>query len=389
MENETHNNTQNHTHHTQPKTKPNNKKYIIAIVILSLLSAFLILDKIQDNSNQNSPLGEPELTLTVINDKACLTCDTSKIIQTTSQLFPTLNQKDIDINSPEGKLLVQKYSIEKVPSYLFSDNIVDTQVYKENPNLQKSFEKKSDLYHLKDEVTGAVVFIDTEKQAAFELQIAEKEKQSKQRLRIEGNKPQIDFFVMSYCPYGNQAEEGIEGAYQILKDKATFMPRYVLYSNYRGGGPEYCLDKESKYCSMHGIQELNQNIRERCVYEEYGTEEFFKFTLAMNKECNYKNADTCWQKVAENLGLSVNKISQCEKGRGLEFVREDKEFNELLGVQGSPTIFINGAAYNGGRDSQSYLNALCAAFDSNNRPRECGNTPEPIVQTTPVGGCGT
>lgn len=383
----TNNKTQNHTNISQKK--PNNKKYIAIIVILSLLSAFLIFDKIQDNSNQDAILEEPELTLTVINDKNCLTCDTSEILKTTSQLFPTLNQKAIDVNSLEGKKLVQKYSLEKVPSYLFNSNLINTKAYKENPNLQKSFEKKSDIYKLRDKVTGAVVFIDSKKQASFEAQQTKKEKQAKQKLGIKGDKPQIDFFVMSYCPYGNQAEEAVEKVYRVLKDKAVFMPRYVIYSNYGGGGPNYCLDKENIYCSMHGIQELNQNIRERCVYEEYGTEEFFKFTLAMNKQCNSKNADSCWKGVAENLRLSLDKISKCESARGIEFAKEDKELNVLLGVRGSPTIFINGMAYNGERTSPAYLNALCAAFDNNNMPEECGNTLEPITQTTITGGCGT
>ncbi len=330
---------------------------------------------------------EPEVELIIITEKDCADCDTTQIVEVTRKLFPRLAMEEIDVNSVGGKKLVRTYNLEKIPSYLFNSNIINTKEFKQNNDIQGSFEKTGEGYKLKDEVTGAVTFIDPVKRAAYEARLAEEEKLAKERLGMKGDKPQIDFFVMSYCPYGNQAEEAIEKVYQELKDKAVFQPRYVIYSNYRGGGPKYCLDKESKYCSMHGIQELNQNIRERCVYEDMGTKEFFEFTLAMNKKCNAQNADGCWEGVAKELGLDTEKIAKCERERGIEFAKGDKELNDLLKVQGSPTLFIDGQAYNGARTPEGYLSALCAAFDK--KPSECDGTPEPVMQeAVPAGGCG-
>ena len=181
--------------------------------------------------------------------------------------------------------------------------------------------------------------------------------------------PSIDFYVMSYCPYGNQAEEGIAPVYELLKGKAHFNPHYVIYSNYRGGGPDYCLDPESKYCSMHGIQELNQNIRELCVNKYIGTDAYFDFVLEMNKQCNSGNADTCWEPVAQGLGLDVEVIKTCEEEEAIEFAAEDLALNQQLGVRGSPTIFIGGEQYTGGRAPGDYLNALCNEFMV--KPDEC------------------
>jgi hypothetical protein len=39
------------------------------------------------------------------------------------------------------------------------------------------------------------------------------------------------------------------------------------------------------------------------------------------------------------------------------------------GVQGSPTLVVNGEMTNSGRDSDSYLNTVCSAF--NEVPEEC------------------
>lgn len=331
---------------------------------------------------------EPAIEFTVLTDKTCKDCDTSQIISTTKKLFHKLNMVEVDVNSAKGKELVKKNNLERIPSYLFSSNVIEVEQFKQNANLQKAFIKTDYGYKIVDGATGATHFIDSEKQTLYELKLIEERNQMKQKLGI-GDKPQIDFFVMSYCPYGNLAEEAIKQVYDELGEEAVFVPRYVIYSDYRGGGPQYCLDPESKYCSMHGIQELRQNIRERCTYELYGTETFFEFTLAMNQNCNAQNADECWKSIAGEMGIGTTKISECEDERGLEFVKEDKELNVILGVSGSPAVFINGESYAGVRTSQGYMAALCGQFDDNDKPMECNNMPiETKQQTAPVGGCG-
>ncbi|HDM05737.1 MAG TPA: hypothetical protein ENG34_00480, partial [Candidatus Aenigmarchaeota archaeon] len=115
-------------------------------------------------------------------------------------------------------------------------------------------------------------------------------------------KANVKFFVMSFCPFGNQAESGLEPVYRLLKDKVEWEPHYVIYSNY-GGYPNYCLDEEEKYCSMHGIQELNQDIRELCVWKYYDHDTWWDFVIRVNKECNSRNADECWEPIAKEVGI--------------------------------------------------------------------------------------
>jgi len=40
---------------------------------------------------------------------------------------------------------------------------------------------------------------------------------------LEDEKPQVDFYVMSYCPYGNQAEEIVYEVYNVLGDEAIYI----------------------------------------------------------------------------------------------------------------------------------------------------------------------
>ncbi len=180
--------------------------------------------------------------------------------------------------------------------------------------------------------------------------------------------PKIELFVMSFCPYGNQAEEIMMPVAELLEDKADIKLHYVIYSNYGGGGSDYCLDKEAKYCSMHGIQELNQGVRELCV-QKYQKDKFWDFVKEINSNCNYQDVDSCWEGIAKKVGVDVAKIKTCQKNEALDILANEVELNEKYGVRGSPQLIINEAEYQGSRSSEAYKQGICSAFNS--QPEEC------------------
>ncbi|HDD45938.1 MAG TPA: hypothetical protein ENG42_00535 [Candidatus Aenigmarchaeota archaeon] len=201
-------------------------------------------------------------------------------------------------------------------------------------------------------------------------------------------KPNVKFFVMSFCPFGNQAEFGLEPVYRLLKEKVEWEPHYVIYSNYMGGSKNYCLDNESKYCSMHGIQELNQDVRELCVWKYYSEPDHSKwwdFVIKVNKNCNARNADTCWEQYAKEVGIDVEKIKKCQKEEALDLLKREVELNQQYGVRGSPTVFINDQRYSGLRTPQAYLNAICSGFAS--PPEECSEQISSQSGSASRGGC--
>ena len=184
-------------------------------------------------------------------------------------------------------------------------------------------------------------------------------------------KPNVKLFIMSFCPFGNQAEEIMMPVIDLLGNKAEIEPHYVIYSNYGGGGPEYCADEENQYCSMHGIQELNQDVRELCVWK-YQNSKFWNFLKEVNKNCSSQNADTCWEGVAQNMGINVQKIKDCQNNGIFTLLAEELSLNKQYGVGGSPQLFINNVEYKGERSSEAYKLAICAAFTE--PPEECGQT---------------
>lgn len=220
--------------------------------------------------------------------------------------------------------------------------------------------------------------LDPALKAAEQQRLADEEKAKAEAMKTllgldkTDNKPQIDFFVMSYCPYGNQAEEAIEPVYQNLKDTAIFNPRYIVSKT------------ASTYNSLHGVQEFNQDIRELCVNKYMGIDAYFKFVLAMNKQCTSGNADSCWENVANGLGLDTVKIKACQKDEGSALADKEIQLADALDVSSSPTVFVEGVKYSGARSAQGFQQALCAGFTT--KPAACGTALSGTAQAA-QGGC--
>jgi len=200
----------------------------------------------------------------------------------------------------------------------------------------------------------------------------------------KADKTNVKFFTMAYCPYGNQAETGLIPVYELLKDKVTWEPHYVIYANYRGGGADYCMENGS-YCSMHGIQELHEDIREMCIWKYETHDKFFSFLGDVNNACTSSNVDTCWEAVAQKYSINTAKIKDCQQNEAVTLLKAEYALNQQYGVQGSPTVLINNGEYSGGRAAEDYKAAICSGF--NTPPSECsqslGNT-----SATASGGCG-
>jgi len=249
-------------------------------------------------------------------------------------------------------------------------------------------------------------------------------------------KPEVKFFVMSFCPYGNQAETGIEPVYQLLKDKVSWQPRYIVsqitqtsidqcktscagkvgneaakkqcqdaitagqvknmdadtcvktYFPYKTA--DECIAKTcstlkvNSWESLHGVQELHQDVREICAYNLGNIANWWKFITAVNTNCTASNADTCWAEQAKSAGLDTNKISTCENSQKTALLVKENTESTKYQAQSSPTVYINETLYNGGRSPEDYKKAICASFE--NPPAECSQTLG-AESTTTSGGC--
>ncbi|MDP6626839.1 MAG: hypothetical protein QGG50_02970 [Methanopyri archaeon] len=300
--------------------------------------------------------------LTILNKQSDPSCDSSQIEAALVRLFPGVDVEEVDVASAEGKALVEKYDVLIVPKFILDDNLENTNTWDTNVGIRSVFEKKGDIWMLGDDATGASCYISDEaKAAAEEAACAEIPK---------ADVPTMKMFVMTYCPFGTQALDGIKPVVELLGDKVDVEPHYVIYANYNGGGPDYCLDDDSKYCSMHGIQELNEGVRQLCIYRDQ-RDKWWDYYSLVSKGCSSNNVDTCWEDKAKSAGVDIDAVKKCYEEDALTMLAEEVKLNEKYGARGSPTMVINEVAYQGNRDPESFKSSLCCGFKEGQRPSAC------------------
>lgn len=206
---------------------------------------------------------------------------------------------------------------------------------------------------------------------------------------VKSDKPELQFYVMSFCPYGNQMEDTLRPVFDLLKDKVTLTPHYIFdkidnlssYCSARSGDPNQCsayvssgyfsdvdsckkaissnlktcLDEKqylktsngSMYASLHGRQEANQDVREMCAWNQVGDDKtkWWNFIGNVNKNCTQNNADTCWESQAQQAGLDTNQITECFNTQAVNLIENEIALTTKNNISGSPTVLINDVAF--------------------------------------------
>jgi len=199
------------------------------------------------------------------------------------------------------------------------------------------------------------------------------------------DKPEIKAFVMSGCPFGVVAQNALSPVIKQLGDNIDFQMNYIVSTpkRYAGNGDKFCL---GKYCSMHGKEEVVEDVRQLCIAKEQ-KDKFWSYLDKFNEKCKIgPSTPQCSKKVAKEAGVDYAKVEACLK-KSDELLKKEHELSTKLGVQGSPTIFINGERYNGPRFPNGYLAAICEVFKK--APAECQKKIEGgDAVASSNGGCG-
>jgi len=178
----------------------------------------------------------------------------------------------------------------------------------------------------------------------------------------KSDKPVVELFVMSYCPYGTQIEKGIIPAVQALGNKIDFKLKFVSYT-------------------MHGDKENQENLRQYCINKDQGAKYLSYLTCFLKSS----DATSCMQ----SNGLNASSVQSCMDSSSKQYDVTGTNFsvykadNDKYGVQGSPTLVINGATIQSGRDSATLLKTICGAF--NNAPSACSTQ---LSSAAPAPGFG-
>lgn len=198
----------------------------------------------------------------------------------------------------------------------------------------------------------------TEQAAAYKA--AENQTESQPQEVPKSDKPKVELFVMTHCPYGTQAEKGVLPAIKLLGTLTDSKIRFVHYF-------------------MHGDKEEQETYTQVCIREEQSS----KFISYLECFLEADNSESCLTKT----GVDKTKLASCksESGKAKQYYEADKTLSQGYGVQGSPTLIINSVEVEFyPRSPANALSVICSAFKI--PAEQCNNK---LSEENPSPGFGT
>ena len=172
-------------------------------------------------------------------------------------------------------------------------------------------------------------------------------------------KPVLEAFVVSQCPFGLQMQ-------RILNEIVKNIPQAASHIKVEYMGAI----EENKITSMHGDEEAQENLRQICLQEEQ-PDNFWAYI-----DCHIKNGnvDSCLQ----TAQIDINKLTGClvDGNRGLAYAEKDFANQDKYQITGSPTLILDGEKVSefdfGGRTAEAVKTIVCCAFQE--KPEFCDET---------------
>ncbi|MBN2880799.1 thioredoxin domain-containing protein [Candidatus Woesearchaeota archaeon] len=164
-----------------------------------------------------------------------------------------------------------------------------------------------------------------------------------------GDKAEVQFYIMSKCPYGVQVVDAIAPAIKELEQYVDFKVDYIATENADGS-----------FNSLHGQTEVEGNILELCAIKYEPTKYLDLFTC-MNEQ--YTNIPTNFDACAQKTGIDTEKVKECassDEGKALLSASAEKAAQAQ--AMGSPTIYIDGQLYQSGRATTDFERAICSVI---------------------------
>ena len=192
-------------------------------------------------------------------------------------------------------------------------------------------------------------------------------------------KPTVEAFVMSHCPFGTQIEKGLIPVVKQLGDAIDFKFKFVNYA-------------------MHGEKEVKEELNQYCIQKDQAGKYLPYLECFLGTDGAEGAGEPCLDKVNVDKAMLASCTTATDKkfnimanlenkesylnGRFPKFMIHEAE-NKEYGVAGSPSLVINGAKVQSGRDSAGLLNLICSSFEE--QPEACEAE---LSATAPAPGFG-
>ncbi len=284
----------------------------------------------------------------------CPSCDPKEVLDWMKRFIPTLVSKKVDIDSAEGKALIEKHKIKTIPSFIFSNEIEKASFFEGEAKIL--FEKKEDDYMLNAAGIGIPVgkYLETPEVRETDPVLGNKDAEVK-----------IIVFSDFQCPYCGQYYE------EVTKIAEEF-------------GDQVALTYKDMPLSFHP-QAIDAALAARCANEQEKFWEMADLLYANQKEWGTEDVSAVLKRYASRLGLNRTKFDDClDNEKFKDDVIADFEEASVFGVTGTPSTFINDEFMNGMVPEESLREAIQDAMGEASEEATSEEVEEAEVETEEV-----
>lgn len=254
---------------------------------------------------------EPLVKVQIVSDDTCVECKPDEVLVGLKQALPTMSNEKIDVNSPEGKKLVEKFNLKTIPAFVFSKEIEKTDLFaKAEPFL----DKKDDGYAIKSAEAGFPVgkYIATP-------QVSEKD------IKIGSDNAKVQ--VVAFTNFQNPSDKQVYNTVisPMMKDYGEKIE--VVFKS---------------YLPPTATQAISAGIAASCANEQgkfvaYG-EKLFASQDAWGKA---KDASGLLKGYAASVGLNTADFNKClDEKRYKDGIDQNLKEGQSFGIQATPAMFI-------------------------------------------------
>ncbi len=168
-----------------------------------------------------------------------------------------------------------------------------------------------------------------------------------------------DLYTRPECPYSRPAELKLIELARELPQAMALNVHYILHR-----------DDDGKLSAMHGESELAET-RRQAIIREFHPKKLPDYLKQM------RSSKAGWEDAARAAGVVPARIrGAMAAGEADDFLAPDLHRAERLGIDASPSLYLNNVRYEGPFTRGRLLAALCSSLPKAARPRPCDDVPE-------------
>lgn len=281
-----------------------------------------------------------------------------------SVVKPTKKLKTISLEEATNKVvsIVNEFFVTKKDATFSGNSVEESGLYKVNLNIDNNSQY---FYLTKD---GALLifpngFIDIPQ---FE-ETAKKQKEMQKEEIPKTQRPAVELFVMSLCPYGIKAVKEILPVIKPFDDRVDFKIKFIV--TVKGNTID-------EVVSMRGNSESREDARQAAIMK-YHPDKLQSYIEKIDKNscvisCGAVKLEDYWKIAAQELRMDVKEIETFAYGsEGINLLKQNESDARKYEVSASPTMIINGiksqAIYQG---PKAVKQAIYSAFTNPPKMRQ-------------------